>query len=98
MDNNNSDRRLKVALMVNVIAPSRLAFYSGLAKRFKLLLLHGGSENNRDSWRDLGAKIPNAIVRQAWGFQIRKMRKINGRDFDPRFIHITPGFIWHLIR
>jgi glycosyltransferase involved in cell wall biosynthesis len=92
------DRRLKLALMVNVVAPARLALYSGLAKRFDLLLLHGGAENNRESWDDLGRRIPNADVRQAWGFQIRKVQKVNGKAFNPQFIHITPGFVWHLFR
>lgn len=84
--------------MVNIIAPSRLALYSGLATRFELLLLHGGTEDNRESWDDLGKRIPNADVRRAWGFQIRTMQRANGKAFNPRFIHITPGFVSHLIR
>ena len=75
MDNNNKTVRLKVALMVNIVAPSRVALYSGLAEHFNLLLLHGGTESNRESWDDVGKKIPNADVRRAWGFQIRKMQK-----------------------
>jgi glycosyltransferase involved in cell wall biosynthesis len=98
MDNNNKTERLKVALMVNIVAPSRVALYSGLAEHFNLLLLHGGTENNRESWEDVGKKIPNADVRWAWGFQIRKMQKSNGKVFNPQFIHVTPGFVWHLIR
>jgi glycosyltransferase involved in cell wall biosynthesis len=84
--------------MVNVIAPSRLAFYSGLAEHFNLLLLYGGNESNRESWDDVGRKIRNADVRRAWGFQIQKVQKANGKAFNPRFLHITPGFVWHLIR
>jgi glycosyltransferase involved in cell wall biosynthesis len=98
MDNDNKPGRLKVALMVNVIAPSRLAFYSGLAEHFNLLLLYGGNESNRESWGDVGRKIRNADVRRAWGFQIQKVQKANGKAFNPQFLHITPGFVWHLIR
>jgi glycosyltransferase involved in cell wall biosynthesis len=98
VDHNNRTERLKVALMVNIVAPSRVALYSGLAEHFNLLLLHGGTENNRESWDDMGKKIPNADVRRAWGFQIRKMQKSNGKVFNPQFIHVTPGFVWHLIR
>src|ERR1035438_10114822 len=98
MDNNNKPKRLKVALMVNIVAPSRVALYSGLGEHFNLLLLHGGTENNRESWDDVGKEIPNADVRRAWGFQIRKMQKSNGKVFNPQFIHVTPGFVWHLIR
>ncbi|MGA9864449.1 MAG: glycosyltransferase family 4 protein, partial [Terriglobales bacterium] len=50
------------------------------------------------SWDDLGKKIPNAEVRRAWGFQIRKLQKANGKVFNPQFIHVTPGFVWHLLR
>jgi glycosyltransferase involved in cell wall biosynthesis len=98
MDKDNCNGRLKVALMVNVIAPSRLAFYSGLAEHFNLLLLHGGSESNRDSWKGLEKKIPNADVRRAWGFQLRKVQRENGKAYNPQFIHVTPGFVWHLLR
>jgi hypothetical protein len=45
--------RLKLAVLVNMIAPSRIPVYSVLAERFDLVLLHGGTESNRDSWRDL---------------------------------------------
>ena len=94
----SSSHHPKLVLMVNIIAPSRLALYSGLATRFDLLLSHGGRENNREAWDDLGKKIPNADVRRAWGFQIRTMQRVDGKAFNPRFIHITPGFAWHLLR
>jgi hypothetical protein len=40
-------------MLVNMIAPARIPVYSVLAAQFDLLLLHGGTESNRDSWRDL---------------------------------------------
>src|ERR1700730_6815221 len=98
MDNNNKTVRLKVALMVNIVAPSRVALYSGLAEHFNLLLLHGGTESNRESWDDVGQKIADADVRRAWGFQSRKMQKSKGKVFNPQFSHATPGFVWRLIR
>jgi glycosyltransferase involved in cell wall biosynthesis len=90
--------RLRVAIMVNIIAPARVPIYAGLAKHFDLLLLHGGTENNRDSWRDLEKTIPGARVKRAWGWQIRSKKKLNGKVFDRRYLHINPGFIWHLMR
>src|ERR1700683_4552527 len=95
---NNTDRRLKLVLMVNIVAPSRIALYSGLAKHFDLLLLHGGAESNREAWDNLAGKIPGAHVRRAWGLQIRRVRKSHGKAFNPQFIHITPGFVWPVIR
>src|ERR1039457_368257 len=82
--------------MVNMIAPARIPVYSGLARYFDLLVLHGGTESNRDSWHDLDKKLPTARVKRAWGWQIRKRKKINGKAFDYQFVHVTPGFLWHL--
>ena len=89
---------MKVALLVNMIAPARIPVYSGLASRFELLVLHGGTESNRDSWRDMEKALPDAQVIKAWGWQISVPRRQNGQVFDRRYIHITPGFLWHLLR
>jgi glycosyltransferase involved in cell wall biosynthesis len=89
---------MKVALLVNMIAPARIPVYSGLASRFELLVLHGGTESNRDSWRDMEKALPDAQVIKAWGWQISIPRRQNGKVFDRRYIHITPGFLYHLLR
>ena len=89
---------MKVALLVNMIAPARLPVYSGLASHFELLVLHGGTESNRDSWRGMEQSLPEAQVVKAWGWQISIPRRQNGQVFDRRYIHITPGFLWHLLR
>jgi hypothetical protein len=34
--------RLKVAILVNLIAPAKVPVFSGLVERFDLLLMHGG--------------------------------------------------------
>jgi glycosyltransferase involved in cell wall biosynthesis len=90
--------RLKVAVLVNMIAPSRIPVYSGLSAPFDLLVLHGGTESNRDSWRDLDRTLPNARIVQAWGWQIPIARKHKGQVFDKQYMHITPGYIWHLLK
>jgi glycosyltransferase involved in cell wall biosynthesis len=95
---NPVNRKIKLALLTNMIAPYRLPLYSILADHFDLLVLHGGKEANRDSWRNLEEALPCARVVRAWGWQIRHAKKVNGKIFDEKFIHITPGFIWHLLR
>lgn len=90
-------KKKKVSLLVNIIAPARLALYSGLAEHFDLQILHGGTESNRDSWHDLDRALPNAHTTRAWGWQIVVPRKERGRPFDRRYIHITPGYIGHLL-
>jgi glycosyltransferase involved in cell wall biosynthesis len=96
MSRDNS--RTKVALMVNMLSPLKIGVFSVLADQFDLLVLHGGREANRDSWNDVEKAVPNARVVRAWGWQIHYTKKLNGEPFDEKFIHITPGFAWHLFR
>ena len=88
----------KLALLVNTISPARLPLYRGLASHFDLLLLHGGSESNRETWRKTDQMIPGAKVKKAWGWQFRIPRNAGGKAFDYRYLHITPGYLWHLFR
>ena len=95
MGTTNSKRKL--ALLTNMIAPYRLPLYSVLADQFDLLVLHGGKEANRDSWSSLEGALLKARVVLAWGWQIRHAKKVHGEVFDEKFIHVTPGFLWHLL-
>lgn len=88
----------KVAILTNMMAPARSQLLSGLANRFELLVVHAGNESNRDSWEGLDNSLPNAKVVKAWGWQFRLARRIQGQVFDYRFLHITPGYLWHLLR
>jgi glycosyltransferase involved in cell wall biosynthesis len=88
----------KLALLTNMIAPYRIPLFSFLADEFDLLILHGGKEANRDSWSSFERELPRAKVVRAWGWQLKYARKINGEVFDEKFLHITPGFLWHLLR
>jgi glycosyltransferase involved in cell wall biosynthesis len=95
---NSNTPKTKVALLLNIIAPSRLRLYSALAERFELLILHGGTEANRDSWQGFAEALPNAKVKRAWGWQFHYAKKVAGEVFDEKFIHITPGFVSGLLR
>ena len=92
-----TDRQTKLALLTNIIAPYRLPLFSLLADQFDLLILHGGEEANRDSWRNLEEALSEAKVVRAWGWQMRLTKKVNGGVFDEKFIHLTPGLAWHLL-
>jgi glycosyltransferase involved in cell wall biosynthesis len=92
-----SSMKRKVSLLINIISPARLALYSGLAEHFDLQILHGGTESNRDSWHDLDHAVPRARIAHAWGWQVEIPRKKEGKPFDRRYIHITPGYIQHLL-
>ena len=92
-----ANRKIKLALLVNMIAPYRLRLFSLLADQFDLLVVHGGKEANRDSWNGLETALPKAKVVRAWGWQIRYSKKMNGGVFDEKFMHIMPGVLWHLL-
>lgn len=81
-----------------MMAPYRLPIYSVLADQFDLLVLHGGKETNRELWSGLEKVLANARVVRALGFQIHYAKKVDGIVFDEKFIHVTPGFLWHLLR
>lgn len=95
---NPARSKLKLALLTNMIAPYRLPLYSILANEFDLLVLYGGKEANRDSWDAYEKSIPNARAIRAWGWQIRYTTKLKRKAFDEKFIHLTPGYLWHLLR
>lgn len=94
----SAGRRPRLALLVNTISPARIPLYAGLAARFDLELLHGGAESNRGDWRGVEEALPEARVRKAWGWQLRLTRRVAGQTFDYRYLHITPGYLWHLLR
>jgi glycosyltransferase involved in cell wall biosynthesis len=62
------------------------------------MVLHGGTEANRESWKGLEKALPNARVMRAWGWQIHYAKKVEGEVFDEKFVHVTPGFAWGLLR
>ena len=95
---NSTNRKTKVALLVNMISPAKVPLFSLLADAFDLLILHGGTERNRDSWREFESALPHATVIRAWGWQIPFSRRQNGQAFDEQYLHVNPGYLWHLLR
>jgi len=93
-----TNRKIKLAMLINMISPAKLSLYSLLADQFDLMILHGGREANRDLWSGVEQAIPKAKVVRAWGWRIRYTKKVNGGVFDEKFMHITPGILWHLLR
>jgi len=93
-----SGRKFKLALLINMIAPARIPVYEGLGRQFDLLVLHGGTESNRDAWGNLDEMLPSATVKRAWGWQIPIVKREKGKIVDRRYIHFTPGYLLHLLR
>ena len=88
----------KLSLLVNMVAPARLALFRGLAEHFELQIVHGGTESNRDFWQEVESALHNATIRRAWGWQLPIISKKNGRTVDRRYIHIVPGYFSRLVR
>ena len=82
----------KVSLLVNMVAPARVALYGGLAEYFDLQIVHGGAESNRDFWHEVEKTLPGARIERAWGWQVRISMKKNGRTLGRRYIHIVPNY------
>jgi glycosyltransferase involved in cell wall biosynthesis len=91
-------KRTRVAILTNMIAPARIPLFSGLADHFEVVVLHGGTESNRDSWKETGTESRKFTGIKAWGWQIRTARREKGRIFDKLHFHVTPGYVWHLLR
>jgi glycosyltransferase involved in cell wall biosynthesis len=90
--------KLKACLLINMISPARLRLYSALADHFDLLILHGGIEANRASWRDAEKALPHARVKRAWGWQVSLNQEDSGTVIDRRFVHVTPGCVASLLQ
>jgi glycosyltransferase involved in cell wall biosynthesis len=90
--------KLRLALVLNVIAPARLALYSGLARHFDLHIIHGAHESNRSSWKSMEEQVPEAVATTAWGWQFRMARRAEGQVIDSQHIHIRPGILRELLQ
>ena len=86
----------KIALLVNLIAPSRVGVYERLAAALDLTILHGGMERNRDSWKEV--KVEGACVRRVSGSPIILTKRNRGKAIDHWFLHLEPGYVTELIR
>jgi glycosyltransferase involved in cell wall biosynthesis len=88
--------KLRTALLVNFIAPSRVRVYERLAAAVDLIILHGVVEQNRDCWKE--TKVKGATDKRAAGWQFAQPKREGGKVFDNRFLHIEPGYITQLVR
>jgi glycosyltransferase involved in cell wall biosynthesis len=86
----------RIALLVNLVAPSRVGLYERLAAALDLTILHGDMEGNRESWKKL--KVNGACNRRIAGWQFSLAKRERGEIFDHWFLHFEPGYISELIR
>ncbi len=91
------ERDKRLAILVNTIAPYRVPIYESLARRFDVAVYVSGEEGNHPEW---GPSVAGQglRVRTSWGVTIELPVHLGGQVFDRRNLHITPGYIWDLIR
>lgn len=90
-------KRPRIALLINLLAPYRVCVYDEIAKEADLRVFLSGSESNRTNWHNL-ADGKAWTAKRAWGFTLTLNRRKAGEVFDKRFLHITPGFFWELVK
>ena len=86
----------RIALLINLVAPSRVGVYERLAAAVELIILHGGTESNRGSWKKV--EVKGASDRRIAGWLLSLTKREHGRVFDHWYLHIEPGYILELIR
>ena len=86
----------RVALLVNLVAPSREGVYKHLAAALDLVILHGGMERNRNYWNKV--QVNGACGRRMAGWQLSLTKREGGQAFDHWFLHLEPGYITELVR
>ena len=97
------DRAPRVALLVNMVAPYRVALYDEIARYLDLDVLYSGHEDNRVGWEGADRRLERARARRVWGWVFKRKRPSIGRPgsvrhWDLRYLHISPGYGIDLVR
>ncbi len=86
----------RVALLVNLVAPTRVGVYENLAGMLDLVILHGDMQSDRSSWKQVPVRA--ASVRKVSGWQLPLNKIDKGKVIDRWFLHFEPGYIFELLR
>lgn len=94
---NAGKEKLRLAILMNMLFPSRVSIYRNLSGHFDTLVVLGKHEDNRNWNHDsLSAGIR---IHRAWGITVKRpIRDDRGRTVDLRYTHINPGYFWALLR
>ena len=101
---NPSNGAPRVALLVNLVAPYRVAFYDEIARYLDLAVLYSGHEDNRIGWEQADRGLERAKARRVWGWVLKRTRKRpdgppgGAPQWDVRYLHISPGYAAALVR
>jgi len=87
-----------LAILNNLVTPYRVPIYQGLGERIQTYLLLSGQESNRNTWNGLDQNLSNIDIRKVWGTTLRFFERRQGSVFDPRYLHINPGYLYELLK
>ena len=91
-------RKIKLAILVNVVAPYRVPVYREIARAFDARIFVSGVESNRPDWDGCRLQEEPYRVKKSWGYTFKLNKKFNGSFFDYKFLHFNPGYLMDLFR
>lgn len=89
---------IRVALLVNIVAPYRVKIYRTLAEHFDVGVFVSGIEKNRSTWRGVENELEGLTVKRVWGITLAIPRRHRDGLFDRWYLHLNPGYLQDLIR
>ncbi len=94
----------RVALLVNLVAPYRVALYDEIARYVDLEVLFSGHEDNRVGWEKAYLGLTRAHAQRVAGWVLKRKRPAtdgpprSGERSVGRYLHISPGYFVDLAR
>lgn len=95
-ESGGGDRRRRLVVLQNILAPYRVPILSVLARRFETTLILSGAEDNRSSWSEVEKALDGVDVLHGGGPTIRTRRGKPG--YDQRYLHLPVGHFFELAR
>jgi glycosyltransferase involved in cell wall biosynthesis len=92
------ERKRKLAILTNILAPYRLPIFQYLGDRFQVTVLYSGNEGNRGQWRGVEQEIEGIQIKQSRGVTFARRRRTGGEVQDTAYLHVTPGLLMDLLR
>jgi glycosyltransferase involved in cell wall biosynthesis len=90
----SKQKKTKLAIVMNIVAPYRLPVYAALAEHFETVVFHGGNESNRNWKLDVPAHLR---LEEVFTVQIPVSRRTGVAGVSARsYFHLNLGLLWRL--
>lgn len=89
--------RKRLTILTNILPPYRVPVYRLLGEHFDTVVMLSGEEDNRH-W-DLKHTFFGFSVTTVKGLTVRRsLSRGSGRTYDLKYTHVTPRYLWELIK